>query len=355
VPTSKRSNDTSSRALCLLQKPYDLINATEYLAAHCPEADMHAVVIGTHANAVAVRALCRQRRIPLTEVADPDLYAYCAAYLNTKPHWPRPLILFIKAALLPLAYLYWFLAFARLAWTVRGQHFDLVVLDAWRTKCLYAAAMPRGASLVLTDGGFSTLHYGLCAAFERGGAIALIRTALIRQKPLMPALLRRLAIRRATDATPFFTCYRDQISSDCRYPVLSNSYANCRSLLGEKMVRQSVMILGIPLLKHIDVYIARALDAQEAAGLPRDVTAIEYRFHPTDRNRAKLDAAYGRMVERGVRERGLRFSYPEYSLEVDFLEQEQIPAIIVAYPSSSIRWIEEVLGSSVQIVPMVER
>lgn len=355
MPLSSHSNDTNRRVLCLLQKPYDLINATEYLASYCPKADIHAVVIGTHANAIAVRAICRQRRIPFTEVADPDLYAYCAAYLNTKRRWPNTLILAIKAVLLPLAYIYWFWAFCWLAFKVRGQHFDLVLLDAWRTKCLYVAAMPRGASLVLMDGGFSTLHYGLCNAFERGGAVALIRTALNRQRPLMPTVLGRLAVRHATDATPFFTCYRDQISVDCRYPVLSNSYANSQLLLGEKMIRQSVMILGIPLLKHIDIYIERALDAQEAAGLPRDVAVIEYRFHPTDRNRAKLDPVYGNLIEHGVRERGLHFSYPKYSLEVDFLEQYEIPAIIVAYPSSSIRWIEEVLGSSVRIVPMVER
>ncbi|MFC5795561.1 MULTISPECIES: hypothetical protein [Sphingomonadales] len=355
MPISAHNNGTNRRVLCLLQKPYDLINATEYVAAHCPEAEIHAIVIGTHANAVAVQEICQQRRIPLTRVADPDLYAYCAAYLNTKRHWPRALILSIKAALLPLAYFYWFFSFGRLAFKARQQQYDLVLLDAWRTKCLYVAAMPRGAFLVLMDGGFSTLHYGLCPAFESGGAVALIRRALHKQRPLMPAVLRHLAIRRATDATPFFTCYHDQISADCRYPVLSNSYANCRLLLGEKRVRPSVMILGIPLLKHIDAYIQRALDAQEAAGLPRDAAAIEYRFHPTDRNRAKLDAAYGSMIECGVRERRLYFSYPKYSLEVDFLEQEEIPAIIVAYPSSSIRWIEEVLGSSVQIVPMVER
>ncbi|KRB82866.1 hypothetical protein ASE00_12700 [Sphingomonas sp. Root710] len=109
------------------------------------------------------------------------------------------------------------------------------------------------------------------------------------------------------------------------------------------------------MLKHIDIYIERALDAQTEAGIDRDVKTIEYRFHPTDRHRANIDPSYCFAIEQGVAERGLNFSYPQFSLEIDFLQQREVPAIIVAYPSSSLRWIEEVLQSRVRIITMMER
>ena len=344
-----------TRALCLLQKPYDLINATEYLERAHPGAKVEAAVIGNHANAHAVADLCERRGIPVMRVSDPDLYAYWVAYLNAKQRVPFRILLLIKALILPIAFGYWFYAFIRAVKWGRGRQYDLIVLDAWRSKCLYASAMPRGASFVITDGGYSTLNYGLCPAFQRGGAKELTRVSLRQQRPLMPAVLRRIAVDRFSDQTPFFTCYANEFSPNRPFPVLQNDYRACRALLGVKTVRPGVMILGIPRLKHIDTYMRYALDAQAAAGLPRDAATIEYRFHPTDRNRAGLDGRYASMIEQGVRDRGMTASYPRYSVEVDFLEQEEIPAIIVSYHSSSLKWVEEVLGSKVRLVPVAER
>ncbi|WP_162256459.1 hypothetical protein [Sphingomonas sp. Root710] len=338
-----------------MQKPYDLINAMEYLNAYRPRGTLHAMIIGSHINAVAVAEICRQRHIPFTNTLDPDLYAYFSARLNTKLDWPRSLLLFMKAALRPICYMYWLFAFLYLFLRLRSVRYDLVLFDAWRSKCLYISALPPGTSFVIVDGGFSTLHYGLCAAFDRGGAEELVRVALQKQRPVMPLVLRWLAAQRCSNKTPFFTCYQDQISASCRHPVLANEYRYCSATLGEKTVRPGVMILGIPMLKHIDIYIERALDAQTEAGIDRDVKTIEYRFHPTDRHRANIDPSYCFAIEQGVAERGLNFSYPQFSLEIDFLQQREVPAIIVAYPSSSLRWIEEVLQSRVRIITMMER
>ncbi|MFL9839867.1 NAD(P)-dependent oxidoreductase [Sphingomonas sp. ST-64] len=352
---SKQPKIGAVRALCLLQKPYDLINATEYLERYYPDATLDAAVIGIYANSLAVAELCKQRGIPVTHIDDPDLYARWVAYLNAKQNLSRALLLVVKALILPLAYLYWFYAFFRLRAQLRGNCYDLVILDAWRSKCFYLSAMPAGALISITDGGYSTLHYGLCPAFERGGARELVATSLRQQRPLMPGLLRKLAVARFSAQTPFFTCYAREFAADCAFPVLTNDYRHCSAVLGAKTLRRGVMIMGIPRLKHIDTYIRHALDAQTAAGLPRDVATIEYRFHPTDRNRTRLDANYGKMIERGVAERGMSSSYPRYSLEMDFLDQAEIPEIIVTYASSSVPWIEQVFGSRVRLIRVADR
>jgi hypothetical protein len=116
-----------------------------------------------------------------------------------------------------------------------------------------------------------------------------------------------------------------------------------------------VLILGIPLLKHIDTYLDVAYKLLRNKGRQPLPEHVEYRFHPTDRNRSNLDAGYKSLIEGGAAKRGVNWSYPLYGLEFDFLNGKNVPAAIVCYETSSVSWIRNVMGSSVELTLLPDR
>lgn len=343
-------------AVALVQKPYDLMNLLEFRHRHADAcADVEVLVIGGHSNALAARSLCDRHGLRHQSLPDPDLYSKVVGAMTARrvPLW---LQLCVKPVLLVPAYVWWHLvaALACLRFGRRRTAYDLVLLDAWRSKCVFLPAL-RGRRHCLLDGGFSTVSYGLGTAYEAGGGRNMIETSLQRQKVRLPGWLRRWALSRVEPETAFFSCYADSFSSPSVPGLELNGYDFSRSTAARKPCDGTVLILGIPKLKHIDAYIAEALDGLSAAGLPREMDRVTYRFHPQDRNRARLDAGYRREVEEGVRARGLKFSYPEHGVEFDFLAMDTLPRLIVTYDSSSTVWLQQVYGAQIELKLMALR
>jgi hypothetical protein len=343
------------KLIALLQKPYDLLNALEYAHENgLANSDLAAVVIGRHVNAEAAAQLCAEHGIAVRRVPDPDFYATCVSWLHASRKVRGKALLVVKASLLPLAWMWWIFSYLRARFSLRNLSCQKLVFDAWRSKCMYMACIDADEQ-ILVDGGFSTLHYGLCAAYSTGGGRELVRVSLSKQKPLVPGFLRRIFIAKTCPNAAFFTCYLDQLHPGSRYPGSGNRYAWSASTLKRKEADSRVLILGIPLLKHIDTYVAAALDVLRQRGREATPGDIEYRFHPTDRNRSSLDSNYKAMIEKGANERGVHWSYPSYSLEFDFLNGKSIPFAIVCYESSSAAWIRDVLGDAVEVTTLPDR
>lgn len=337
-------------AAALVQKPYDLMNLLEFRHRHAELcAGIQVFVIGRHANADAARRLCDRLGLSHASLPDPDLYSAAVAAMAARrvPTWLQRVL---KPWLLVPAFLWWHLVcFATwLRFRCSGPGFDLVMLDAWRSKCAFLPAL-RARRHVLLDGGYSTISYGLSAAFEAGGARGLVEVSLRRQKVHLPWWLRRWIVAQVEPDAVFFTCYADSFSSPVVPGVEFNVYDHSRDAARHKPCDGTALILGIPALKHIDAYIDAALDGLADAGLPRVLDRVRYRFHPQDRNRALMDAGYRRAVEEGVRARGVEFSYPEHGVEFDFLAMDALPRLIVSYDSSSTVWLRRVYGAQVEL------
>lgn len=343
------------KVIAAIQKPYDLLNALEYVRKNgLPTSDLMALIIGMHANARAVADLCEKNGITILRAPDPDFYARCASWLNATRKFSGKVLLAVKGALLPIAYVAWLLAYLRARILMRGVRCDTLIFDAWSSKCLYMACI-KADRHVLVDGGFSTLNYGLCEAFTQGGARELVRVSLSKQRPLLPSFLRAHLVKMTKPMSIFFTCYAGRIPDGCAYPHEGNQYEWSAMTLRRKPAGDHVLILGIPLLKHIDTYVSAALDVLRRRGAEASPASIEYRFHPTDRNRSSLDVSYKDLIERGATERGVTWSYPTYSLEIDFLEGKSVPSAIVCYESSSVAWIRSVMGDAVELKVLPER
>lgn len=344
------------RVISFVQKPYDVLINLEYLYTNdINRTALTAVIIGHHSNAVLARQLCADYRISYVIAPDPDLYAVTVAKLTARfSKWRRATIA-AKALLLVPAYFYWFYAFYAARRYMKAMRADLILSDAWRSKCIYWAHLPEGTPTVLHDGGYSTLHYGLLPAYGKGGAQALVSQSLHKQRPLLPGVLRKALVKHTPKMAQFFTSYTP-LSTDCAsFEVTTNTYALSRHLFQQKESLGMAMILGIPSLKHVDLYLAKALDELTHADLPATPDNVEYRFHPTDLNRSNLDANYRQRNEEGVAARGMKFSYPIYSLEIDFLKFDALPRIIICYESSGLSWIRAVVGDAIKIVVLSER
>jgi hypothetical protein len=344
------------RILSFGQKPYDLLAVLEYLRhAGLDRRDLTVAIVGNHANARALRALCEREGLRHDSAADPDLYAVAVARLHARWIAWRRTLLPVKALLRLAAWLWWFIAArsARRWW--RDRRADLVLSDCWRSKAIYWLARPAGARLVLHDGGFSTLSYALLPAFAQDGAPGLVRRALGQQRPLMPRALRRQIGSCVDQTTPFFTCYVGTTSGAPTYPLLANTYDLSRQLFQNKVVLPKATIMGIPRTKHIDDYLSHTLAVMETLGLPADPGLIDYRFHPTDKNRSQLDARYRQTNEASVTDRGMSFSYPAFSMEFDLLDLSDLPALIVCYESSSLVWMRQMLAGITRIEVLAAR
>lgn len=337
-------------AVALVQKPYDVMNLLEFRHQHAATCvGVEVIVIGNHSNALAARRLCDQFGLTYLTLPDPDLYSEVVGAMTAKrvPAW---LQFCVKPALLVPAFFWWHVV-ALSVWIwfrFLRPAYDLVLLDAWRSKCVFLPAL-RGRRHALLDGGFSTVSYGLSAAFEVGGAHGMIEASLRQQKVHLPWWLRRWVLSHVEPQATFFTCYAENFSRPSVPGVEFNVYDFSRSAAQRKPCDGTALILGIPKLKHIDAYIEAALDGLAAAGQPREIDRVKYRFHPQDRNRAGLDAGYRREVESGVQARGLAFSYPEHGVEFDFLSMETLPRLIVTYDSSSTVWLQQVYGAQIEL------
>lgn len=344
------------RTVALVQKPYDLMNLLEFRHRHAELCDgVEVLVIGQHANADAARRLCDRLGLQHASLPDPDLYSVAVAAMSARrvPVWLQRVI---KPWLLVPAFVWWHVVIVAtwLRFRCRGPAFELVLLDAWRSKCAFLPAL-RARRHVLLDGGYSTVSYGLGPAFEAGGARSLVQASLHRQKVHLPWWLRQWILAWVEPDAVFFTCYADSFSTMAVPGVEFNVYGHSRDTARRKPCDGTALILGIPTLKHIDAYIEAALDGLADAGLPRELDRVKYRFHPQDRNRARIDAGYRRSVEEGVRARGVEFSYPEHGVEFDFLAMEALPRLIVSYDSSSTVWLRRVYGAQVDLKLMALR
>ncbi|RYE43043.1 MAG: hypothetical protein EOP24_30115 [Hyphomicrobiales bacterium] len=339
--------------ISLAQKPFDLLNCLEYLHLEGKGAsDALVLLIGNHVNVRATEELCKTHDVAYERLPEPDLYFVAVQKLIAKRVLRRVPLLLVKGLLLAPAYLWWLVMYAFAKLRLRSLRCDVLMLDAWRSKCLYATAI-HARRHVLTDGGYATLHYGLCEAFTAGGARALIQKSLSGQRPPLPALIQSSFARQVDASSQFFTCYFDRLQGVRN--VVANAYRMSQGWVTRKEVGDFVMIMGIPALKHIDDYLAAAMTALPA-GTREDGEAggsatphVHYRFHPTDRNRASLDDGYRRMIEEGVAKRGVDWSYPQYSLEFDFLTLEKLPRAIVSYESSSAMWLQTVFGEVIKV------
>lgn len=343
--------------ISLAQKPFDLLNCLEYLHHEGKGAsDALVLLVGNHVNVRATEELCARHGLAYERLPEPDLYFAAVQRLIAKRVVSGLPLMLVKCLLLAPAYLWWLVMYVFAKLRLRNLRCEVLILDAWRSKCLYATAI-HARRHVLTDGGYATLHYGLCQAFTAGGARALVRKSLAGQRPLLPGLIRYRFAREIDESSPFFTCYFDRLQGVPN--VFANDYRMSRRWVTRKEVGDFVMVMGIPALKHIDDYLAAASTALSAdpkggsegrpSGAPVQCPPVHYRFHPTDRNRAAMDVGYKSLIEEGVTKRGVDWSYPQYSLEFDFLTLDKLPRAIVSYESSSAMWLQQVFGEVIKV------
>jgi len=337
------------RTAALVQKPYDLLNALEYLHLQgWSREHLTVFLIGKHANVRAAERLCRSMNISIEHLPEPDLYSQWIVGLTAAQFPKGKALLALKALMLVPAFFWWHLRWLNSLLRWCRSEFDVLLYDAWRSKCVFLSAISARRQVIL-DGGYSTVGYKLCDAFADGGPRGLVATSLRAQKNCIPWLVRNTIMRKVDEQASFFTCYAGQVPTTCSYPVLKNDYAYSRSSAAVVDNGDYALVLGIPMLRHIDHYVEVARDCLEQAGIAVTGESVLYRFHPQDLNRSKLDAGYARMLEEGIAARSLLCAFPEYGLEFDFLFLKQLPRFIVSYESSSTVWLQQVFGNRIQL------
>jgi hypothetical protein len=337
------------KVAALVQKPYDLLNALEYLHLQgLSQEHLTVFLIGKHANARAAEKLCRSMNICFEHLPEPDLYSQWIVGLTAAQFPKGKVLLVLKALMLIPAFFWWHLCWliSLLRW--RQSDFDVLIYDAWRSKCIFLSAIAARRQVIF-DGGYSTVTYKLCDAFAAGGARGLVATSLRAQKSHLPWLVRNAIMRKVDEQASFFTCYAGQMPTNCFYPVLKNDYAYSRGSAAVFDTGDYALVLGIPMLRHIDHYVGVARECLQQAGVAVIAESVLYRFHPQDLNRSKLDSGYARMLEEGIAARSLLSAFPEYGLEFDFLFLKRLPRFIISYESSSTIWLQQVFGNRIQL------
>lgn len=337
------------KAAALVQKPYDLLNALEYLHLQgWSQEQLTIFLIGKHANVRAVEKLCHSMKISVEHLPEPDLYSQWTVGLTAAQFPKGKALIVLKALMLVPSFFWWHLCwlYTLLRWC--SSAFDVLLYDAWRSKCIFLSAIAARGQVVF-DGGYSTISYKLCEAFAAGGARELVAASLRAQKTHIPWLVRHAIMRKVDGQAPFFTCYAVQVPASCCYPVLNNDYAYSRKSAAAVEIGDYALVLGIPMLRHIDHYVEVARECLQQAGIVVNGESVQYRFHPQDLNRSKLDVGYARMLEEGIAARSMPSAFPEYGLEFDFLFLKRLPRFIVSYESSSTVWLQQVFGNRIQL------
>ncbi|CAM8654714.1 hypothetical protein MCEMAEM21_00069 [Oxalobacteraceae bacterium] len=337
------------KVAALVQKPYDLLNVLEYLHLQgWSRKQLTVFLIGKHSNVLAAERLCRALKISVEHLADPDIYGQWVVGLTAAQFPKGKALLALKALLLVPSFFWWHICWLYMRLRRRRATYDVLLYDPWRSKCFFLSSIAADRQ-VLFDGGYSTITYKLCDAFASGGARELVATSLRAQKTHVPWLVRTAFMRRVDKQAPFFTCYAGQVPSSSRFLVLANNYAYSRATAAAVEMGDYAMVLGIPMLRHIDHYIEVARECLQNADIAVTDESVQYRFHPQDLNRSKLDTVYAQMLEEGIAYRSLSCNFPEYGLEFDFLFFERLPRFIVTYESSSTVWLQQVFGTRIEL------
>lgn len=358
-PISAASNAAgqTESVLSLVSKPLDLLNTLEFLHTEgIGASQLKVLLVGCGKNQERAKALCQRLSIKETAFRSEDLYSQYALSINSRVKFgllsaPLKFLLAIVSLLLQNLTLCSYLLSA-------NTRVSIVITDAWRTK-IQLLLLFRWQKLVIIDGGYSTITYGLVDLWMKkspGDAIAMyiarqslsvhgskkfdVRRFFSNFATSIPGFFLRILIKKIkkTDALLFTSYKPDGVNHSL---VRGNSYNLSKDILSEKSFGSYQMIIGYPNFGLLEQQYRRAKGNK--------ITPIFYYPHPVDLKPFKNPKKTSKDLESKLSNYPLDVKIAKYSAEWDILLEDDLPRRIIAYRTSFLAWAYKVLPKDLMI------